>query len=360
MIFMGVIEKTYTSDLFRMTFLVEDSDDGMRLDCYIGEKSLPFSRESIKKKIFCGEIIIEGRVGKQRPSSRIRRGEKILFSSYKKGRVKEFWRGKNLDIESLSPSLIFEDDDIYVMSRPPFMLTHPTGRHLFHCATTYLEERYGKTVHSIHRLDRETSGILLLGKNPQISQLLTREFENRRVRKCYFFIAKKNQHYHGKTSFQETACLASLSLDNKRVAMVNSPQGKKAVTSFVIIEDIESYVLGLAFPQTGRQHQIRIHAMLNGLPLLGDKLYLGNFEMFQRFKDNRALEEDYGLMELPRHALHAIFLNITYKSKRVSFMDTIPQDLQEWIKALSLDIQTLRTKISNIIKDFFEDNSKHR
>ncbi len=343
-----------------MVFLVEAKDEGMRLDAYIKKKPLPLSREFIKKKIFYGEIIIEGRVGKQRPSSRVRCGEKILFFSYKKGMIKEFWKGKNLEIESLRTNVLFEDDDICVISRPPFMLTHPTGRHIFHCATTYLEKHYGKTVHSIHRLDRETSGILLLGKNPKISQLLTREFENRRVKKCYFFIAKKNQCYHGKKLFHETAALAPLSLDNKRVSIVNSSEGKTAATSFVIIEDIGAYVLGLAFPQTGRQHQIRVHAMLNGLPLVGDKLYLGNFEMFQRFKENQAYNEDYELMELPRHALHAMSLKIMYKSKSVCFMDTIPKDLKEWIGGVAVDFEKLQKKISVVIEDFFENNSKHR
>ena len=355
---MAVLKKTYSPTLFRMVFLVEKDSDGMRLDAYIGHKNLPFSRELVKKKIISGEIKIEGREGRQRPASRIRCGEKIVLSSYKKDKMREYWNGKEIDLESLRPSLLFEDDDICVISCPPFMLTHPTGGHLFHCATLYCEEKYGQRIHSIHRLDRETSGILILGKNPSIAQRLTREFENRRVKKAYFFIAKKNQHYHGKTYFEERASLAPMSLDEQRVAVISASHGKTAHTLFVVIEDIGGYVLGLAFPYTGRQHQIRVHSMLNGLPLVGDKLYLGNFETFQRFKDRRARWADYDLMEIPRHALHAIFLQIHYKGKLVSFLDTISKDLKDWSKLHSIDLNNLEDKMRNVIQGVVGDSSK--
>lgn len=102
----------------------------------------------------------------------------------------------------------------------------------------------------------------------------------------------------------------------------------------------------MAFPQTGRQHQIRVHAKAHGLPLIGDKLYLGSYEMFQRFKDQYASEEDYNLMELPRHALHAIALRIPYKKEEKLFVTKIPHDFVEWIKKNSeLDIDKLEEKI---------------
>ena len=79
-----------------------------------------------------------------------------------------------------------------VTNKPAYMSTHPTGRHLFHCATVYYEQKLNQsTVHSIHRLDRETSGVLLLAKNPTTANQLTVEFENNNVKKCYFFIAEK-------------------------------------------------------------------------------------------------------------------------------------------------------------------------
>ena len=70
------------------------------------------------------------------------------------------------------PKIIFEDDRLIVISKPPFMSVHPTGRHLFNCATVYFESLLNQTIHPVHRLDRETSGVLLLAKNSSVAKLL--------------------------------------------------------------------------------------------------------------------------------------------------------------------------------------------
>ena len=86
----------------------------------------------------------------------------------------------------------------------------------------------------------------------------------------------------------------------------DSRQGKHAQTEFIDLYQNENYLIGLAFPKTGRQHQIRSHAAHHGFPLIGDKLYNGDPTVFMRFKDFIATEDDHKLMQIPRHALHAI------------------------------------------------------
>jgi 23S rRNA-/tRNA-specific pseudouridylate synthase len=270
---------------------------------------------------------------------------------YKSSFEDEYWRGQKINLE-LEPAVIFEDKDLIVVSKPPFMSTHPAGRHVFNCATVYFEMKYNQTIHSLHRIDRETSGILMLGKNSQTAQSMMKHFEDDNVKKCYLFISKKNQHYNGDKKFESHERLGSPHEGLKRVYVQDYPQtsneGKHAHTNFLILEAFGDYVIGLAFPQTGRQHQIRVHAKAYGLPLLGDKLYLGNYEMFQRFKDGFATQEDHDLMELPRHALHAIALKIPYLNQEKIFRSTIPHDFMEWIKKNStIDIAQLEEKIAN-------------
>ena len=87
----------------------------------------------------------------------------------------------------------------------------------------------------------------------------------------------------------------------------NSLKGKYASTKFIILMQNQTHALGLAFPKTGRQHQIRVHAMIHGFPLIGDKLYLGGFPIFQRFKDIQATIFDHQLMEiLDRHSMPSL------------------------------------------------------
>jgi 23S rRNA-/tRNA-specific pseudouridylate synthase len=216
------------------------------------------------------------------------------------------------------------------------MITHPAGRNLFYCATVFFETIYKKTIHSIHRLDRETSGLLILGKNPRASQQVAALFEADLVRKCYFFIAHKKE---GATPFPFTA---RERMDRKEDSIPRgimhwypetSSMGKESETHFEMVIQKEAYVLGLAFPLTGRQHQIRVHAACHGYPLLGDKLYNGDPMVFVRFKDNAATEEDHVKMQIPRQALHAVAIRLGYPARsETTFVAPLPRDLSDWIE----------------------------
>jgi 23S rRNA-/tRNA-specific pseudouridylate synthase len=238
------------------------------------------------------------------------------------------------------------------------MCTHPTGKHLFNCATVFFETKYGHTIHSIHRIDRETSGVLLLAKNPKIAQVCTSAFEDDLVKKCYFFMSHKNK----KIDFPFTACERLGGIDTFIPKLFvhcfdeDSQEGKVAQTHFKLLEENEDYILGLAFPKTGRQHQIRSHAAFHGFPLIGDKLYNGDPLVFTRFKDEIPTQEDHDLMQISRHALHATALSIPYKGKQELFRAKVPQDFLPWLKENfpNINEEDLNLKIDALIKDFFE------
>jgi 23S rRNA pseudouridine1911/1915/1917 synthase len=352
---MLIVDKKFTPKVYLIKLQVETDDHGARLDQFALKFLHSFSREEVKKKIKSGDINILERDHPKRASVKVHEKEVVQIKIKITTHEDEYWRGEKLELETLN-NTVYEDDELIIISKPPFMSTHPTGRHLFNCATVFFEEKFNKTIHSIHRLDRETSGILLLGKNPKSTQVITQSFEKNDVKKCYFFISKTSEE-NEKDEFIETSRLGASEEGLKRVYIDHYPEesseGKSAETSFKIVYRDKNYALGLAFPKTGRQHQIRVHAMINKFPLLGDKLYLGNFKMFQRFKDNIALEKDFDLMEIHRHALHAYAINFPYQGKRQTFSAPLPMDLKNWIeKNLSISAVKLEEQLASELKNF--------
>jgi 23S rRNA pseudouridine1911/1915/1917 synthase len=293
------------------------------------------SRQFLKSKIEKGEVEISGRKPPHKPSVKVHAGERVTVTTHNDGMIEdEFWRGEVVPRDQ-APTIIFEDSGLLVINKPPFMITHPAGKNLFYCATVWYETIYKHTIHSIHRLDRETTGILMLGKNPQTTQRLSFYFEEDKVRKCYFLIAHKN---HNALPFPFTAKQRmGRNEDAIPEGMItsypeDSSDGKDAETHFELIMEKDGFVLALAFPVTGRQHQIRVHAACNGYPLLGDKLYNGDPGVFMRFKDHTPTDEDHEKMHIPRQALHAVALKVPYPQDNSHYIAPLPKDLSDWIQ----------------------------
>lgn len=354
------IEKSFTTELFEAIYPVALEQDGMRLDQFVQLYMPSFSRQRVKFKIKQGEVEISGRTPPHRPSAKVYFGEKIRIFTPKGDLEDEYWYGEKVELE-LVPQIIFEDDNIVAIAKPPYMATHPTGRHLFNCATVFLENKYGHTIHSIHRIDRETSGVLLLGKTPEASSKASTLFELDQVHKCYFFMSKLNDE---KIEFPLTAYERLGTRDDYIPRLFNhcfpenSHLGKHAETTFKHLHTESGYLLGLAFPKTGRQHQIRSHAAFHGFPLVGDKLYNGDPKIFMRFKDGIATDDDHEIMELPRHALHATALKLSYPSENNPsiFRAKIPKDFISWMheKKFSISIEALEKKMDEIIFESFK------
>jgi 23S rRNA pseudouridine1911/1915/1917 synthase len=332
---MSEIEKSFSTEKYVVTHPVQQEQDGWRLDQFVHKCMPTLSREYLKKKIEKGDVEIHGRKPPHKPSVKVHYGEKVTITTHNDGVIEEeFWHGKPV-AKDAKPTIVFEDDELLVINKPPFMITHPAGRNLFYCATVFFETIYKKTIHSIHRIDKETSGLLLLGKNPRVSQRVSLQFEEDKVRKCYFFIA------HKKPNALIFPFTAKQRMDREEgkiprgmmsVFPENSELGKESETYFELLLEKDGYVLAMAFPLSGRQHQIRVHASSNGYPLLGDKLYNGDPRVFIRFKDLVPTDEDHELMEIPRHALHATALRLNYpQNTPQTFVAPLPDDLAQWL-----------------------------
>lgn len=355
---MSEIEKSFSTEKYVVTHPVQPEQEGWRLDQFV-QKCMPtLSRQFLKKKIEKGEVEISGRKSPHKPSSKVHYGERVTITTHNDGMIEEeFWYGEVVPKDQ-KPGIVFEDDELLVINKPPYMITHPAGKNLFYCATVFFETIYKKTIHSIHRLDRETSGLLLLGKNPKVSQRVAALFEEDKVRKCYFFIAHKKADA---TPFPFTARERMDREENAipRGIMFNYPEsshlGKDAETHFELVLEKDDFVLALAFPLTGRQHQIRVHAAVHGYPLLGDKLYNGDPGVFMRFKDHVATDADHEKMQIPRQALHAVALKLTYPNPNTfnHFIAPLPKDLVEWLEnKLGLKDEEIEILIKQKVEEF--------
>ncbi len=355
---MSEIKKSFTTEKYVVTHTVQPEQDGWRLDQFVMKFMPSMSREFLKKKIEKGEVEISGRKPPHKPSVKVHAEEKVTITTHNDGMIEEeFWYGKVIP-KTAEPTIIYEDDGLLAVNKPQYMITHPAGKNLFYCATVFYETIYKKTIHSIHRLDRETSGVLLLGKNPKASQQVSQLFEDDLVRKCYFLIAHKKD---GATPFPFTA---KERMDRKEGAIPDSlmftfPEdselGKESETHFECLLEKDGFVLALAFPLTGRQHQIRVHAAAHGYPLLGDKLYNGDPGIFLRFKDNKASDEDHEKMQIPRQALHAAALKLLYKGKPTHFIAPLPKDLTQWMEdKLNLKFAEVEALMEKRILEFLK------
>lgn len=330
-----IIEKSFSTEKYVVSYPVTTEHDNLRLDQFVMTCMPTLSRQFLKKKIDKGEVVISGRKPPHKPSVKVHFGERVTVTTHNDGMIEdEYWQGEVVS-RSQEPTIVYEDAGLLVINKPPFMITHPAGKNLFYCATVFYETIYKHTMHSIHRLDRETSGILMLGKNPKTAQKVSALFEEDKVRKCYFLIAHKVE---GALPFPFTAH-QRMGRDENRIpeGMISyypkeSDEGKDAETHFELVLEKDGYVLALAFPVSGRQHQIRVHAAANGYPLLGDKLYNGDSMIFIRFKDHKATDEDHEKMQIPRQALHAAALKLPYPKEGSHYIAPLPKDLAAWIE----------------------------
>ena len=368
--FMAVIHKTFSQDQYTVTYKVQVEEDGLRLDRFLQQHLPAFSRQALQKKIESGEVSCPTRT--LIPGRKVRTGEMISVTSKRGQQEVETWGEQNLSLDP--PQIIYADQNLLAINKPPYMATHPAGKHLFNCATVYFGDLLQQTIHSIHRLDRETSGLLLLGKNAPTAAKISGYFEQGLIRKCYFFIAHRLANAPTSKCFTATERLQMGGNEEDhtgktrrqirvKILPPTAHEGKTAWTDFVLLDLTKlikgqnpAYVLGLAFPRTGRQHQIRAHAAAHHLPLVGDKIYHLGRAVFERFKDGNATAEDRALMELPRHALHALALRIPYpeQDRPQIFQAPLPHDLQEWIKEkLKFDPALLQEQIAQEITVHF-------
>ena len=225
--------------------------------------------------------------------------------------------------------IIFEDDDLIVINKPPFVasLDNRSGDEV---NILRLAKKYHPDAQVCHRLDKDTSGLLLLAKNPETYRLVSIEFERRRVDKLYHAIIR------GTHTFTDlSVALPILNQGNKNVS-IDRVNGKPAETIFNSLQYFRHFTLVACKPITGRMHQIRIHLATQRAAIVGDEMYHGEPVYLSQIK-KRGFTMTKGEEEQPimkRFALHAYQIKFSIAGKDYSFEAPYPKDFATLLKLL--------------------------
>lgn len=272
---------------------------GQRLDVFVQTQLRHTSRTRAQRIVEKSAFNLQGK--RLRSNDRVREGAIILL-----------WREPFEPDEEQPPlPILYEDPHLLVVDKPPLVAVHPTARHHVHTVIVRLRaERPDEYLSLVHRLDRETSGILLVSRTPEADRAFKRLLEDRTLgrgapapfEKTYLAIT------HGVPPAGRIELPLMLDEDNSlRVKMRVAPPGSglESLTGVTVLGTAAGYALVRCALHTGRQHQIRVHLAASGCPVVGDKLYGPDERMLARAADGELSAEDLALLELPRHALHA-------------------------------------------------------
>ncbi len=307
---------------------VKELSKPIRLDKYLKEKIKDISREKIIHCIKKGKIKIEGRT-KTKPSFILKGKEKILLE------ISDFLSStKKLSLikpQSVfpEPKILYEDKDLLIIDKPAGIIVHPTVNNINNpsIASWFLQKNpsvFNVGENSlrpgiVHRLDKETSGTLILAKNNFIFNYFKNLFKTRKIKKKYIALVKgeiKRQQ-----GIIDLPLIRSKKSPIKRKVVVKKDKGKMTLTKYKVLKPYKGYTLLEIFPQTGRTHQIRVHLASIGFPVVGDKVY-GKLKKLNK-------------LNLSRHFLHAQTVSFILPSgKLIKTEAPLPEDLKKILQQL--------------------------
>tara|TARA_B000000437_G_C11644941_1_gene305159 strand:- start:44 stop:1012 length:969 start_codon:yes stop_codon:yes gene_type:complete len=317
-----------------MKFLVKKSDDSKRLDVFLSEKIKHLTRSNIKKIIESKNVKINKKIADS-PSKKIKIDNEVVIKLLIKKSDKLLPNKIKLDIR-------FEDKDILIINKPKGMVVHPGAGNYENTLANALVHKYKNKLSDIngelrpgivHRIDKETSGLLVIAKNNLSHSKLGKQFSNHSIKRKYLcLIWGVIRPLQGRI---ET--LISRNKKNRQLMMVSDVNGKKAVTNYKTItvfqrQDIPKISLVECELETGRTHQIRVHMKYKGTSLLGDNQYGKKGIKFKK------INEDFfkKLSFLNGQALHAKSLGFIHPSKNewINFESELPSDFKKLLDLL--------------------------
>lgn len=314
------------------TFTVDPASEGQRLDLFLVDRITEVSRTRIRIAITGGQVTVDGRSAK--PSYKVIAGEVIVCSLEKAivdGPIPE----------EIPLDILYDDPDIAVINKPPGMVVHPSKGHWQGTLTSALAFHFQKlSGHGgsqrpgiVHRLDRDTSGVIVIAKNDSAHLNLASQFEQREVEKEYLAVVSpapdRDRDWIDQPIGPHPYQREKMAIRQRHHA------AREARTFFEVKRRVKRYGVLEVLPKTGRTHQIRVHLQHIGCPIVADKLYSGQDRI--RLGDLGLLrpgQEDTVLME--RQALHARRLKFRHPTsgQPLELTAPLPADLSALLAAL--------------------------
>ena len=311
------------------SFIVNEDFNNKRIDQVVAHQFPKVSRTKVNKIIKSNLLKLNGRILND-PSAKVKLGDQIEFENLQEEIV-------NLVPKKMDLKIVFEDEDIIIIDKPIGMVVHPGAGNfentmvnglLYHCKNKLSgisgEDRPG----IVHRIDKDTSGLLVVAKNDQAHAFIAKQFEEHTIKRSYLvFVHGILRPLHGRI---ET--LIGRNKTNRQKMSVDVTKGKEAITNYETLEVFKgSKILDISLVkcvlETGRTHQIRVHMSHKGNPILGDQTY------GKKIKKLRGVDQKFEdiLKSLKRQALHAHTLGFVHPktNQDVFYASELPEDLNK-------------------------------
>ena len=298
-----------------LKIIIPERMTGQRLDVALAEMLPDYSRSKITDWIKSGEALINHKTFK--PKDKVSGSEMVeLTISQKKNND---WLGEDIPL-----NVVFEDEDIIVLNKSVGMVTHPGAGNwsgTLANALLYYEPNLATLDRAgiVHRLDKNTSGLMVVAKNEKSQKNLVEQLQTHSVSREYSAIVYGHMVAGGTVD-------EPIGRDTKdRVKQAVSSNGREAVTHYRVIDRYQNHTHVKAILETGRTHQIRVHLSHIGYPLVGDPMYGGKLRFPK--KADEALKD--ALTDFKRQALHARKLTLTHpiSGKLMSWKAPLPEDM---------------------------------
>ena len=315
-------------------FSVDDNDSGKRLDIFLAENINEFTRSFLKKLIQEKQVKLNNTILSS-PSTKIKYKDQIVINIIEKNI-------QHIIPKKIGLNIIHEDKDILVINKPKGMVVHPGANNYENTLVNALLYKYKKNLSNlngtlrpgiVHRIDKETSGLLVVAKNNLAHANLGDQFSKHTIKRKYLCLSwGVIRPLSGKVS-----TLITRDRKNRQLMTVSDINGKKAITNYKTlkvfnIKDIPKISLLECELETGRTHQIRVHLKYKGTSLLGDKQYGKKNIKFKKINNDFFIK----LNKLSGQALHAKTLGFTHpKTKKyMSFNSDLPDSFKKLLNLL--------------------------
>ncbi|EKO3965267.1 23S rRNA pseudouridine(1911/1915/1917) synthase RluD [Vibrio fluvialis] len=309
-----------------LTHTVKESQLGQRLDQAVAELFTDFSRSRLKEWLLEGKVMVNGTVV-TKPRTKVMGGEAITVQAELEDEQR--WEAQDIPL-----NIVYEDDDIIVINKPRDLVVHPgagtpdgtvLNALLFHYPPIAEVPRAG----IVHRLDKDTTGLMVVAKTVPAQTRLVRELQKRNITREYEAIAI------GKMTAGGMIDKPIGRHSTKRTLMAVSPLGKPAVTHYRVAEHFREHTRLRLRLETGRTHQIRVHMAYLQHPLLGDTAYGGR----ARIPKGATQELTDMIRGFDRQALHAVMLRFAHPitGEELEFHAPVPDDMVVMTEALRED-----------------------